>query len=258
MIRRNRRLIIIVGQPRSGKSHLAEQMLEGFLAEGNSALIYNASNKADEKGKQNFANATTIELLGEREHEKILQKYGKNYLQEWQRYPEFLYFADENKKTQKFKEFSSLYFGRAAKTFLLKEQKMETAFFSTFFDYTANCCLVLDDAKEMFRYGLNADFIRLFSKINHSGQKSIYQNYKAQGVDVVVIMHDISNINPAFLPYVTDIIYFKTTSEPVLNAKNQILENTLREAYEFTSTAPKYSYCVINTDSPEILQSPFF
>ena len=172
----NRKLILIIGAQRSGKSFFSNQMIEKYKRAGNSALVYNLGRPSD------FSACKEIFLLTEKQH---AVKIGKSYKEN----PGFLFY-EHNDQEKEFINFSPDWAGKGAKAGRV-DYKTEVLFLEAFFKYVSNCLFVIDDAKAIFRYGIKSEFLTLFSRLNHTGRNNPVNNWKATGSDVIIIFHSL-------------------------------------------------------------------
>lgn len=228
----DRKLYLIIGAQRSGKSFFSNELIEKYKAAGNSCLVYNLGRPSD------FTAAKEIFLMTRKQHAAILGKA-------WKQNPNFEIYEDENHETKQFFNFSPDWTGRAAKAARISELNHERAFFDAFFQYVSNCLLVIDDARALFRYGVFAEFCTLFSRLNHSGRLNPVQNWRATGADVVIIFHSLDHVNAELFDYATHIINFKYAMAPNFDRiENAQLKEQLIKSFNAMEKAPQYSYTI--------------
>ena len=116
----NRRLYILIGAQRSGKSYFSNDLLQKYKAAGNTGLVYNLGKPTD------FAAAKEIFLCSEKQH---VLNLGKS----WKENPEFILYEDET-EIKDFRNFCPDWKGRAAKTARL-DLTQERLFFESFYYY---------------------------------------------------------------------------------------------------------------------------
>jgi len=226
----NRKLILIIGAQRSGKSYFSNELIKKYLANGNSAIVYNLGKQTD------FNAAKEVFLLTEKQH---IVKLGKNYKEN----PEFLFY-EYNGKDLMFKNFCNDFSGKAIKTSRL-DYKSEVMFLDALYKYVSNCLLVIDDAKAIFRYGIKAEFLTLFSRLNHTGRHNPIINWQSAGSDVVVIFHSLDHINKDLFDFCTHIINFKYAIQPDFDKiENTQLKEQLKKSFNALNKAPQYSYTI--------------
>ena len=128
--------------------------------------------------------------------------------------------------------------------------------FEAYFQYVSNCLLVIDDAKSIFRYGLSAEHIQIFNRMNHTGRKNPVENWRAKGSDVIIIFHSLDHVNEQLFDAATHIINLRYVFEPDFkNVTNLQLRAELEKSFKALSVAPKYSYTITNL---ELLKTKIF
>ena len=226
----NRRLYIIIGAQRSGKSFFSNQLIEKYKAAGNSAIVYNLGKPTD------FKAAREIFLMSQRQHAAIL---GKSYKEQ----PFFRYYEDQD-QVKDFYNFSPENAGRAVKAARL-DLTAERLFFESFFKYISNSLLVIDDARAIFRNGVKAEFLTIFSRLNHCGRFNPVTNWQAAGADVIIIFHSLDHVNQELFDYATHIINFKYAMRPNFDrVDNEDIRKHLQNCFSALEKAPQYSYTV--------------
>lgn len=251
MQEREVRIIALVGAPRSGKSYFANQRILDAKAAGLSTIVYNLGRQSD------FSNAKPGALLGINEHLKILEKVEKKTLRTklgsdelpgtktYARNPDLLFYKlyghPKADTMHRFKEVRKEQHADAVK-FPRAEKKLEPVFFELVFQYFPRGLLIIDDCKNMFKEGLSAEEIQLFSRANHVGAGQLYPGF-GYGCDIIFIAHSIDDINPQLFAYVNTYVMFQALNRPNFkNLENPPLEATLSKCFEELKTAPKYSY----------------
>jgi hypothetical protein len=226
----NRRLFIIIGAQRSGKSFFSNELIKKYLAAGNSSIIYNLGRPTD------FEAAREIFLMSEKQHIKIIGK-------DWRNEPEFLFYEDEG-QIKDFRNFCKDNTKKAVKAARL-DLSQERLFFESFYYYVSNCLLILDDARAIFRNGVKAEFLNIFSRLNHTGRNNPVKNFRAAGSDVIVIFHSLDHVNKELFDYATHLINFKYAMKPDFDrVENQQIRSELKKSFEALEKAPKYSYTI--------------
>ena len=226
----NRKLILIIGAQRSGKSYFSNELIKKYLANGNTAIVYNLGKQTD------FSAAKEVFLLTEKQH---AVKLGKVYKEN----PEFIFY-EHNEEDKKFSNFCADLSGKAIKCARL-DYKSEVMFLDAFFKYVSNCLLVIDDAKAIFRYGIKAEFLTLFSRLNHTGRNNPVKNWQSAGSDVVIIFHSLDHINKDLFDFCTHIINFKYAMQPDFDKiENDQLKQHLKKSFNALNKAPQYSYTI--------------
>lgn len=216
---------------RSGKSYFANSLISKYNAAGQSALIYNLGRPTD------FKSARPGFLMNRNEHIKELGK-------EWKQSPNFFGFNDERGLKIKIEDFNKVYYKAALKVPRI-DSITERLFIESYFEYISNTLLIFDDARALFRYGVKAEFLQLFSRINHSGIKHTAPAWRAKGTDIILIFHSIDHVNPELWDYATHLINFKYAMEPDFNSiENRQIREQVKSSFAALSEAPQYSYTV--------------
>jgi hypothetical protein len=231
----NRRLYLIIGAQRSGKSYFSNKLIEQYKAAGNSAFVYNLGKPTD------FKAAREIFLFSEKQHEA---KEGKS----WKQNPAFIWYED-NGAPKDFRNFSADFAGQAAKA-ATGSPLITRLLFETFFLYVSNSLFVVDDARSLFRYGVQAEHIPMMNRINHTGRLNPVENWRANGSDVILIFHSLNHVNREIFDYATHIINFRYEVEPEFERiENDLLKRELKRSFEALQKAPQYSYTVTAINS---------
>ena len=125
------------------------------------------------------------------------------------------------------------------------DRKTERLLFQAMFYYMADTLLIFDDARPIFRSGLTAEHITLFSRKNHAGIKTDQPN---RGVDVAMIFHNLDKVTTEAYDYATHLTMFKTTRLPDRShVDNDQLADLIEAAYKDVNyKASKYSFAQIN------------
>lgn len=228
----HRKLILCIGAMRSGKSFYSDYYMKQYVSKGNSALVYNLGKITD------FKSAQLINLSNEKTH---ALKLGKKAFKE---NTEFRFFEDQKGNLQDFRLFNKLYRAKAVKTAKLG-RSFEREFIDSFFSYCSNTLLIYDDARATFRFGVNDNFLNLFSRINHTGKKSPFKNWQNKGSDIILIFHSLNHVNPELLDYATHVINFKYAFEPDFNRlDNREIRRQMQNSFKALSKAKQYSYTI--------------
>lgn len=229
----HRKLILCIGAMRSGKSFFSDHYIRQYIRKGNSALVYNLGKTTDFQNSKNH-----IRLLNEEQHANIIGK------KKFKESPKFRFFEDQKGKVQDFKNFNKLYLGKSAKTEKLG-RNFERRFIDSFYKYCSNTLLVLDDARSIFRYGMNDNFLNLFSRINHTGKESPFKSWQNKGSDIIIIFHSLNHVNPELLDYATHIINFKYAFEPDFSRlDNREIQRQMKNSFKALKSAKPYFYTI--------------
>lgn len=224
----------IAGAERSGKSFFVWNWAK---KRGRPYIVYNC-------GDDGFDDATEIEFLTAAqaaEEKGLTGKALRNYL--WsakdcdffrvdgKMYP----IAQLNQVAHKYK---------ALRQFGTIGGKGDSAFFDAMYLYGAGLLLILDDARPLFRNGLNSSHIKLFSRKSHTGAKATWKPTR-RGVEIVTIFHNIDRINSELFDYMTHCALFYSTQPPRDNIDNPDAFRAIAQAYDELKTAPKYSARIV-------------
>lgn len=234
----NNRFIIIVGAPRSGKSYLTNKIIASHIKGGGSAFIYNRGKPGD------FEIAGEFEFLSLKEtRKKIKAEKGKAGLAEFKESPSLLWYKEKG-KIKRAANFALDFKGRAAKApFLGPDHNgpiMEWVF--KYLPYSIFC---IDDAKQVFRHGLNSEAYQLYSRANHIGTECPAKNWRGGGADLILIFHSLNHVNPPFWDLATHVVLFRENRKPIFSKiENPFLEEEFSKIWELLQRAPKYSYTI--------------
>ena len=226
---------------RSGKSWRSNALLKSHIGRGGAGLVYNLGRPTD------FSAAKEGRLLNLKEHLRHLKKIGwtKEQIKEYKTDPLFLFyeFPISSGKIRHIKNYSLDNRGRALK--FAPIMGFDRQFIEAFYNYCAHTFLIVDDARPVFRYGVQAEWAQLFTRINHAGRACPVKNWQAAGADVAVIFHSLDHINPELFDLFTHVIQFKAAKQPVWQSiKNSQLESQLKRAFLALERLPKYSFSV--------------
>lgn len=237
------RFILVIGAMRSGKSFFANELIKQYTSKGWGSIVYNLGRTTD------FDAAQEVFFLSAQEHAALLPK--KEDRQRYKENPFFMYYRKAGDQKQRlyrikdanFKPQNGGIYGKAIKA-AKQDDLTERLFFDSFYRFCAWNLLVLDDMKGVFRYGLKAEFLQLFSRINHAGIESPVQAYRGNGgASVVIILHSLEDVNDDLFTYVTDIYNFKYSFRPNFDRiNNPIIRAELIKSFEALEQAPKYSH----------------
>jgi len=238
----NRKIIIVVGAMRSGKSFFCNEYLREYIEAGGCGIVYNLGKNTD------FEAAEQATLYSGGEHEECLGK------EQWDgSFDLYTPGVATVKKPLQFKKFNIEHVGKAFKCYRIADRATERAFVKSFYRYCSNTLLILDDTVPVFRHGINEEFYTLFSRINHSGERHLAANWKSAGADIILIYHSLNHIREDMFDFVTDIVCFKYEMEPDWKViKNDSIRNKLKESFKFLSSAPQYSLTWLNINELEL------
>lgn len=241
----NRSFWLLIGAMRSGKSFLANRLAERYCNGGGNALFYNLGKPSD------FECASPIIGKTVAEH---LRGLTKEQRQDFRIEGELYRYTDKKHKERDFRLFPYEWAGAAAKMARL-EPASERMLFDTVFNYFANTLIVLDDCRAMFRNGLSAEAITLFSRVNHTGIKSPWQGYRGAGCDVMAITHspDEACVDD-MMNYATAVCLFRTEKEPDYKAiKNLYIRENYQKNFHKLAKSPKYSFLYLEPASDKAI-----
>lgn len=196
---RKRFFQILVGKPQSGKSYYANKFIQKYNSLGGFSLVYNHGRSTDFKDHVEYEIPDIYDLAS-----RIKDKKKRSY---FINRPFLPYFIDNKGGIAPFiqRAGGKIKIGRTA------SRQMENAFWRYMFAYMYNTLLTIDDARPVFRYGLNEDMTNVFSRINHPGKKA---GAKQPGIDVQILFQDFEMINPDLFSCATHIRMFKVNFLP--------------------------------------------
>lgn len=236
MKKRRRKFILMIGAMQSGKSYQAEQIAKSYPG---AVVVYNAGKPEDFKGFE------PGEILPK---EKAAMYVAKEERKGYEYRADFYAVGTIGR--------GSVYFtqnipdeGRKLKVYRAGRTDTERAFFAAALAYFANTLVILDDCKAVFRYGASAEAIDFLSRINHAGN---LRRDNRRGADVIAIFHGLDKVNPVFFDYCTDIVLFKTNSQPEdASFNNPDLMQVIQSAFDYLKpfTLEERRYCIIDTNT---------
>lgn len=233
----NRKLIIIIGAMRSGKSFWANEQIKKYNKQGQSAIVYNL-------GKPSDFNACIPLFIPSAED--MIKSEGKG----WKDAKNISYLYDEKETPYNIESFNIDFYSKSIKLPRANDLLTERLFFDAYFKYISNTLLIFDDARNIFRNGLKSEFIQLFSRINHTGIKHKAKNFIAKGSDIYLIFHSLDLVNPELFDYATHIINFKYAMQPDFKAvENQQIREQIKKSFEALEKAPQYSYTLTDINN---------
>lgn len=226
---------IIAGVEQSGKTFYAEQLGKRYAGKGGCTFVYNRGRERD------FSDYEPIEILSIQDHERLLQSKVKR--REYKRYPFIAYFMYQGHRIP-FKRFYEFSRGKKLMCYRVGDRQTERLLFQAMFWYMADTLIIFDDARPIFRQGLTAEHITLFSRKNHAGIKTTQPN---RGVDISMIFHNLDKVTTEAYDYATHLTMFKTTRLPDRgHVDNDQLADLIEQAYTKVNAAKKYSFAQIN------------
>ena len=115
----------------------------------------------------------------------------------------------------------------------------ENKLFYSFHLYIHSTLFLLDDSKPVFSRGLKPSMEEFFFRKNHSGKMS---KVPGQGMDVVVMYHNIDHINIALWDAMTGLILLRWEfSSDFKKMKNPKLVTAIEYAQKYLKESPKYT-----------------
>lgn len=227
---------ILVGAERSGKSFYAKKIVEQYVKNRGSALVYNIGKESDFPASEYY----TIEPLTFAEH--IQQFYNSKEKKGHYKLNKTIEYFKCNDQVIHFRDFNRFFYKKKVRMFQVPNREEETAFFKSFYTYVSRCFLVLDDCKACFRYGLNDGHIQLFTRKNHTGKLSSVESLRSKGCDIALMFHSIDHVNTELWDSTTGIIHFKYPFNPTFSKmNNRELEIVLTKVHRVLMTAPQYT-----------------
>ncbi len=237
---RHRLNLIIAGAPRSGKTYYAEKLANNYANSGRIVLAYNVGLSGD------FSDFEEVEFLDKIDTSKLLDKVKR---QSYLFNPEIRLFKYKG-KVYDMKYFVDVCKGKRLKSYRIADQQSEDLFFLSIYKYIKNCLIIFDDIRPVFRSGLKRGSINLFSRINHTGLQSKNTSAK-NGVDVVLIFHNLDKVNSELYDYATHLIAFYCTRKSN-KIGNEELECILDDVFEQLKSAEKYTYFEVDIRNLDI------
>ncbi len=234
----NRKLYLVVGRQRGGKSYWTNELLKRYTAAGGCGLVYNLGRQSDFSAAQ-VANFRSFKEEGR----AIKVKGGKEALKEYKEDRRILNYIRKG-KVYSFKNFIVDNAGKALK-FTRKSQQETHSVLEEFFLYAPYTLFVFDDCKYYFRGGPPSESMELLTRINHVGGAAPVKSWQDGGADVVLIFHAIDHVNPQLWDLATHLVYFSENRKPdVSKIRNPELESIILKAWDILDKAPLYSYSV--------------
>ena len=232
----DRRLFLIIGQQRSGKSYFAAQLLNNFTDKGGFGFVYGAGNRSDD-----WTLSQQVRILSAREHMRAAKAQKKMF-------DDKLHWVSKDGKFYHYSHLPMLFRGKSLKAGR-SDDRTNALFAEAAFRYFGVSFIVFDDAKGILRHGLSAEFTNLGSMLNHVGSESPYKSInpktaKIQGANVAFIFHSIDHVNPLLWDYATDVVQFftpATADADFAHVRNKKIESTLATNTKWLQSAPQYS-----------------
>ena len=224
----------IAGAQRCGKSFLSNELLKYYISDfGGCGLVYGLGRNTD------FADAQMGYILSIQDHQEMFEKTERKSYNE---NPKINYYKIGNELFP-IKNFNLKNYLRGIKVPRLPDRQSERLFISAFFKHIANTLLIIDDSRPIFRYGVESEFIQLFSRINHCGYESPAKNWRTQGSDIISIFHSLEHINNEIFDYLTHIITFRYEFAPDFRRiDNPFLREELEAIFEHLQELPLYYF----------------
>jgi len=242
-LRENKTFTIVIGEQRSGKSFLCNKILSAYIGRGGSGLVYNLGLLDD------FQAAAPGYIVSLNDTE--LMQPDKQSLQAFRNRPQAKYYEDAKGNRRNIRDFCPENAGRAVKV-PRADRATERAFFNEVFLSFANCLLIIDDCRPLFRYGVNDEWLQLLFRRDHAGRDCPAKNWQGAGVDIVFIFHSLDQVNNELLDANPKIITFQYKQTPdFAKVDNPYLRGGLERMHEVLKDKPRYSYAVFDPDTAE-------
>lgn len=229
---------IIIGAERTGKTHFAKRFTDLVRDRtGKGVLFYNVGNPDDAEGYKE------IELLDFDKTESLITDRDKR--KAYKRNPKLLFFKYDGSiyRISKIGGFVNK-IGKVC-MYPVFDLELQRKFAEKLFEYGGGIQLIMDDARPIFRNGVNKEFSQLFGRKFHAG----FKGNSLKGIDIHIMFHSFDEINDALFNYVTNFTVFRSNTEPQENdfKKSRELYFNLIEAFNYTKAADKYHHVQIFT-----------
>ena len=252
-----RQFRLVIGRQRSGKSHLLDLLGRAYAKAGRWACAYNLGMATD------FAHAepvgflpieATAEFVRERRGDaaaKVIERKRQNLL--WRDGPRL------GGSVYAMRDWNARVAGRFVKAARLTGRD-ERGLLQSVFDYWGSAGLLIwDDARVSFRQGLSPEATQLFTRINHAGELSAWPESRGYGIDVALVFHAVSQVNPELLDAATHLTLLSNTRAPdVRRLNNPDGEAAILKAHGTLETAKPYSRVDVDLKNPAGVVSTLF
>lgn len=227
-------MILVAGRMRSGKTYLVTKIAGAYSRMGKSVIAYNVGMEIDFPGFEwvEFFTIDRTARFFETKHEK------RAFLNN----PTIELFSFMG-KVYHIKDFNAVVKNTPVKCYRIPDLKSEELFFESVFLYIKNAFLILDDTRSIFRYGIKAQAINLFSRINHTGRDSSAKTL-SNGIDIALIFHNLESINTEFYDYATNLIMFHCARKPDLKSitNNENISDLVSLCFDEITPMPERSF----------------
>lgn len=221
---RVKRNVVIVGNPRTGKSHLSGLILDSYISAGYSAAVFNVGMATDFK-QCRYGDLILPDEIADRkglkgaERTKFVSRSNIDFFSSGGKYHKL---SDMPKMGKAFKFDRNVY----ANPYIYRSISAHLYGMAVFLD---------DNRGNSKRI---TDFVNLCSTLNHCGKKHSPDN---PGVDLFQIYQNISTVPGEILGYANELVLF-----PFSGNETQIQDTEFNEiVYELKKhvfSLPKYSY----------------
>lgn len=216
MANSTRSQITIIGSQQHGKTFWSEKYAEYYAQRNGNVLVYNYGRSTDYEGFEE------ITVLNFQRHKEITNsdKYNGR---------EVFLFA-YNGKVYHFRDFNKLFSHKKLRIKRIRDLALERGFFDAVFNYIHSTLIIKDDVRAIFRHGLQAEAINLFSRRDHTGEFSSRKG--KNGVDIILQFHSADSIPEETYIYFTALICFRCIDLPKLHkVVNETLKKTMFETF---------------------------
>jgi len=222
---------IIVGGERSGKTTFAVKFVRKVNElTGKGAIAYNVANEED------FEGFKEITFLSYRETLNVVSDKRR-----YKRNPRLLFFKMSG-KVYKIQALPGILSSKLVYTHRISEPNFERYLFWFMLQYCGGFQLILDDARVLYRYGINSETIELFNRKNHAG----FRLNGRRGVDIHIVFHSIDTINAEMFDFATSMCLFRFNRKPKFkNIEDEELKEVIEQSYEEIKASERYSFIQI-------------
>ena len=236
---------IIAGIEQSGKSYFSIQIANTYPG---GVIAYNPGNEKD------YKNYKEIEVVEVAERAGMLTKAERRaFLAS----PKVEYFR-HNGEVYHFRQLVSAFPAGRFLLYRIPCRKTEDLFFQALNIYVHNYLIILDDARPVFRQGLQRGAIQFMNRKNHAGKLAKRPPAKGQkwGLDVIPIFHNADKVNGELYDYATHLVLFRSTQTPRPDTiDNAEVYAEITAAIEAVNNAEKYTRAEIPLRPPGYLET---
>ena len=201
----NSKIILVIGDQRSGKTFFTEQLLRSIVGNTNKiGLVYNKGVKKD------FGEGFTLIDFCENPQNGHIEK--------------FTLFNDDREVNISFlREAKESLFCSYRMSNTLEQDKL----FRSFLYFLGGFVFVIDDSIYLFRQGVQSGFLEMLTRMNHCGIKSS-DGY--EGSDIILIFHHPDHVPTKIWDACTDIFFFYTKRGREEKTSNKEIDRIIDEA----------------------------